>query len=114
MAKGLLKSGAKPARGGKRAGAGRPPDWLKKKCSSLVDKNKLLEFVMRVAVGEETEQHVTKEGDVVDVAPSTHDRLRAVEMLLDRGFGKPAQAVELGGADGQPLTVNLITYGGKA
>lgn len=83
--------------GGKRAGAGRPPDWLKKKCSELIDKNKLLEFVVGVATGEETEVHVTKDGDVVDCAPSIHDRLRAVEMLLDRGYGKPNQSTTLDG-----------------
>lgn len=75
-------------RGGKRAGAGRPADWLKAKCASIVDKKKLVEFVARVASGEETEPHVTKDGEVIDCAPSIHDRLKAVEMLLDRGFGK--------------------------
>lgn len=79
-------------RGGKREGAGRPPDWLKKKCASIIDKKKLVEFIGRVASGDETEPHVIKEGDIIDCAPSIHDRLKAVEMLMDRGFGKPTSS----------------------
>lgn len=31
--------------------------------------------------------------------------------LLDRGWGKPAQAVELGGKDGGGILVKIINYG---
>lgn len=103
--------------GGKRKNAGRPPDWLKKKCADLLDKNKLVDFLARVANGDETEPHIVRSGGDVSIeesAPSIHDRLRAVEMLLDRAYGKPAQAVELGGAGGGPLTIQIVNYGGKA
>ncbi len=84
--------------GGKREGSGRKPDWLKEKCRNLLDKNKLLEYLAKVASGDETEQRVTvvREGneahtEVVEVKCSTHDRLHAIELLLERGFGRPAQ-----------------------
>lgn len=97
MSKGLLKSGAKPARGGKREGSGRKPDWLKTKCADLVDRNKLLEFVASVANGKETEVHYDKLGNAFDAACSIKDRLHAVELLLERGYGKPVQGIEHSG-----------------
>lgn len=109
----------KPPRthGGKRDNAGRPPDWLKEKCKSLIDKNNLLEFVSRVANGEERQTVVVKNGPnesfTEEIPCDTKDRLRAVEMLLDRGFGKPAQALEVGGADGGPLTIQVVQYAVK-
>jgi len=83
-------------RGGKRKGAGRPPDWLKKKCAEIADKNKLVEILAHIAVSGEKDS----------------DRLRAIEMILDRSNGKPVQAVS--GVDGGPITVQMIHYGGKA
>lgn len=76
--------------GGKREGAGRKPDWLKLRCQKLIDRHKLLDYLARVAAGKETEQRSTKDG-AVTVEVSAHDRLHALEMLLDRGFGKASQ-----------------------
>lgn len=39
---------------------------------------------------------------------------QAVDSMLDRTFGKPAQSLELGGKDGQPITVKIVQYGGTA
>lgn len=83
--------------GGKRDGSGRKPDWLKEKCASLVDRNKILEFVADVAAGTETEIHYDKLGHAFEAACSIKDRLHASEILLERGFGKPVQGVELSG-----------------
>lgn len=104
MAKGLLKSGAKPAKGGRREGSGRKPDWLKEACKKILEQKKLLQYLGRVASGEETEQQVivVREGnkahtEVEEVRCSTKDRLHAVELLLERGFGKPAQEIQHSG-----------------
>lgn len=101
--------------GGKREGAGRKPDWLKTKCASLVDKHKLLEYLARVAAGEETEQRVVvvREGnsahtEIEEVKCSPHDRMHAIEMLLERGYGKPVQGVEVGGKDGAPIAFDVV------
>jgi protease II len=104
-----LRSGAQQAHGGKRAGSGRKPDWLKTKCADLVDRNKLLEFVASVANGDETETHYDKEGNAYEGAATIKDRLHAVEMLLERGYGKPAQSVELSGAGGVPLVIEYVS-----
>jgi len=34
----------------------------------------------------------------------------ACTALLDRGWGKPAQSLEVAGKDGGPLVVNLVKY----
>jgi hypothetical protein len=34
--------------------------------------------------------------------------LAAAQALLDRGFGKPSQAVEMSGPDGEPLVVSWL------
>lgn len=118
MAKGLLKSGAKPAHGGRRPNSGRKPDWLKERCKKLIDRKQLLNYVARVASGEETEQQVVtmREGtstrfEVVDVKCSTKDRLHAIEILLERSFGKAPQAVQLQDQDGNPPVWNIKIVG---
>ncbi len=68
--------------------SGRPADWLIKKCQSLVDKKKLVEFLANVASGHEFPQLATSEGEVLPLPPSIKDRIRATEILLNRGFGK--------------------------
>jgi hypothetical protein len=94
--------------GGKREGAGRKPDWLKEKCKKLIDRKKLLDYLARVAAGEETEERATKYG-AVTVAVSAHDRMHAIELLMDRGFGKALQAVEHSGS--VATTFNIIIEG---
>lgn len=37
-------------------------------------------------------------------------RVAAACALLDRGWGKPAQSVEVGGEDGGPLVVKVISF----
>lgn len=81
--------------GGKRDGAGRPPDWLQDKCKSLLDKHKLIDFVAGVASGEEVERSVTQFGKVFYHVAGVKERLRAVEMLKDWAYGKSPQNVSL-------------------
>lgn len=38
-------------------------------------------------------------------------QISAAKELLDRGFGRPAQAVELAGKDGGELTIQLVRFG---
>lgn len=89
----MKKTPPKP-NGGRREGSGRKPDWLKERCRELIDSNKLLDYAARVAAGKEYEDRVTKDGESYKVGVSTHDRLHAFEILMDRGFGKPIQALE--------------------
>lgn len=81
-------------------GGGRHPDWLKAKCAKILKDKKLIEFLGNVASGKDVEQKINENGEVLKVPADVKDRLRAVEMLLDRGFGKPIPDIEgLGGGD---------------
>jgi hypothetical protein len=101
-----FKKGHKFSKGGARPGSGRPSDWLRDKCQGLISRHKLIEFLAQVASGEYME-------NVFDGSQKTglmrsaeaKDRMRAVEMLLDRGFGKAQQSIE---HSGNLQTGNLV------
>lgn len=90
--------GSKPG-----SGVGRKPDWLKEKCRKIIGDAKLVEFLGKVAGGANTEQVVTDQGETLSVPAPIKDRLRAVEMLLDRGYGKASQPIEHSGDSGSRL-----------
>lgn len=90
--------------GGARPGAGRKPGWLADKCQEVIDKHKLYDWLGSVAAGLETEERITKDG-VVRVGACVHDRLKALEMLMDRAHGKAQQAVEVSGHDNGPIKI---------
>lgn len=105
-----FKRGHKLAPGGARENSGRPPDWLKNKCQELIDKHKIIEFICDVASGEYTE--VVFDGELkreIRVSAKADERLKAANMLLDRGFGKPVQDVRPVDGEGnyKPLVVML-------
>lgn len=102
-----FKKRNKLASGGKRKGAGRAPDWFRQKCESIISRNKLVEFMADVANGEKVDRYVTEFGHVVDVPASVKDRMRAVEFLSDRAFGKATEHHELSGS----LTLESIVGG---
>lgn len=91
--------------GSKNPNAGRPPDWLKSKCQDLIDKNDLVGFLSNVASGEDMEQVVTDAGEAIRCPASIRDRLRAAEMLLDRGFGKADSKMDLAVTANGPVVI---------
>lgn len=87
--------------GGTGAG-GRPVEVLRRKCRAEIETRKGIEFVAGVMDGSETEDVVATSGkgkdavtEVVPVRPKIRDRLYAAELLLDRGYGKPPQTLEV-------------------
>ncbi len=58
---------------------GRPPDSIKELCRAYVLNDKLIERLCKIAVS----------------APRHNDQIKAIELLLDRGFGKAEQAIDL-------------------
>lgn len=88
---------------GLSAQKGKDLDWLKEKCRELVRRDKIVEFLANVAKGEPVEQAVGSEGEVISIPASVRDRIKATELLLDRGFGKASQPMELSGQDGSPF-----------
>lgn len=71
---------------------GRKAYWFTERCNDILDEEKLVEFVGRVAAGKETEEVIVRNGttfDRVRKACSTMDRLSAFKMLAEWGIGKP-------------------------
>lgn len=89
----FLKGAPNPG-GTKNNGGGRPPDWLKKKCQDIIQKNKLIEWLGKVAAGADVDQQINLNGECLKIPASVKDRLKAIEMLQDRGWGKPTQEIE--------------------
>jgi len=89
------KRDPRQGQGGARPGSGRPAEWLKAKCREIVDRNKLVEFLGRVAKGEDIDQMVTPMGECLKVPASVKNRIAATTELLDRGYGKPNQVIEV-------------------
>lgn len=77
---------------------GRPPDWLKAKCQKIIEKRKLIDWLGDVAEGKNVERHIGIEGDVTLVPARAQDRLRAMEMLMERGWGKASQPIDHAGS----------------
>lgn len=92
---GRLRNGNPTGKGGHREGAGRKPEWLKAACQKIIVEKKLVQFLGKVANGEDMEQVVTDAGVSIAVPAAVRERLKATEMLLDRGFGKATQIVGL-------------------
>ena len=40
-----------------------------------------------------------------------NDRIRAIEIILNRGYGTPVQSIEIGNKDDDPFNVMSLTYG---
>ena len=73
---------------------GRPPNAIKELCKEYVFNDKLIEKLAKIA------SHPKH---------SPRDQIRAIEVLLDRGFGKAEQSVELTTHDAdRPTTEALI------
>lgn len=103
-----LRKGYDPnrAKGGKRANAGRTPDWLKGRCREAGPG--IIEFLIKVATGGPMEQVVNAEGEVIGVPAAVKDRIKAAEVVLERGYGKVPQAIT--GEDGGPVTFKVVKY----
>lgn len=81
--------------GGARPGSGRPPEKLKQMCRSIVDKYKLVQKLGKIANGQNVDRVVTDIGKVIKVPASVNNQISATTELLDRGYGKPNQIIEV-------------------
>lgn len=87
------------ARGGKREGAGRPAGSRNKVTADIKE--------LAQSFGEEAITHLVEIARNGDAPPAA--RVAAVKEILDRGYGKAKQDVELTGANGGPVeTVTRI------
>ena len=97
-----FEKGHKFAKGGKRAGAGRKPNWFKELCAEELEKNKAagIQLIGKIYRGEADIEHASVSfGQVVKytLKPSAQDSIAAGVFLRDSSEGRPAQAVNLGG-----------------
>lgn len=102
-----FKKGNKLAKGGAREGSGHPSDWLRSYCQDAIKKHKLFNFLVEVAKGEYTHYEFDSKGKkrAMKRCAEVKDRMKALEMISDRGFGKPVQDIEL---KGESASGNLI------
>lgn len=61
------------------------------------DGKEIVDFFLKVFRGEDIDRR----------RPKLKDRVDAGSWLTDRGYGRPAQAVELSGPDGEPIKTDL-------
>ena len=96
----LNRSGLNRGNPGNKGG-GRPHDWLKEKCQGIVEKKRLIEFLANVASGDPFVEKITIKGETIEKTKESaevRDRLKAVEMLKDWGFGKAPQELQHSGS----------------
>lgn len=91
-----LRNGVQGTRGGRRPGAGRPPDWFKMRCREIACSPKFLVWAKKVIEGEPVETRLTQDGRLIMMPAPVLSRLAMWESLADRAFGKPASIVEMG------------------
>lgn len=96
-----------------KPGSGRTPEWLKEKCREFIEKDKLVEFLSSVANGSKVRDVFLDNGSIVPCAAEVKDRMKATEILLDRGFGKAPQDVNLNGSISFDLVSALMEERGK-
>lgn len=109
----MFKNCPKPT-GGARPNSGPKPYWVRAQCLKAirgVKKNpSAIKFLEQVWRGEINDHKVTKDGDVIEVPASIHDRTFAATYLIDQGGGKAAQSMAVSGTDGSPLTVKIVNF----
>lgn len=76
---------------------GRPSDWFREQCQIAIQEARGIEFARDVLAGKDFPQLATGDGEVLPLPPALKERLKALEFLSDRGYGKPNQSVEVSG-----------------
>lgn len=98
--------GQKSKRGGKRPGAGRKKG-SKNKCTADA----------KVALSALAQQHTeTALNALIDIASNGESeaaRVSAAVAILDRGYGRPPQSLNLGGPNGERLGVTVEFVSGR-
>src|SRR5580765_4557270 len=80
--------------GGTGAG-GRPKDVWRQRVRDALERAGGLEFLVKVVKGEVREQVVNSDGNVVETAPKTRDRILAATILVEHAYGKAPQEIKL-------------------
>lgn len=68
-------------------------EWVKRESWEIIRKKRLIERLGKIASGDPVDT-VLQDGQFVMAAAPLAVQVRAIEELLDRGFGKSAQPIE--------------------
>lgn len=95
--RGEYKRGDKRKRGhgGKRAGAGRTPEWFKKEMAKIATRPEAIQLFKDVIDGKDVDEFITPEGEQVPVKPKAEVRLKFWAAAAERGFGKVTDEVNI-------------------
>lgn len=88
-----FKKGNPGGPGGARPGAGRPSEHLREMCQELISKRSLVERLAKFGSGDRIQQVVTDQGEEIPVPATAVVQVKAIEILLDRAYGKPDQSI---------------------
>lgn len=85
------------AKGGKRPGAGRPPGALNKVTADI-----------KALAQQHCEAAIIQLATILTTSESHQARIAAAKELLDRGYGKATQAVEMSGPEGGAIVTEFV------
>lgn len=104
--------GTKIGTGGARPGAGRTLNAIKELCREHVFNDQLVERLARIARGDAVNDYITEDGKVLKGiwAAKVNEQIAAAQILLERGFGKPEQSLDVTHHDDEdkPATEALV------
>ncbi len=92
-----------PGQSGNKGGRPRDVDGLR----ALIREHGpgLAKELIEIAAGRATRTGITALGNEVEIGPTMTERIKATEVLFSYWVGKPSQAIELTGANGDPLGI---------
>lgn len=110
MPKKPFQPGNKMAKGGKREGAGRPPETLRKLCRTLIHRKRGAHIVAEIMAGEHyiAKKITDEQGRHFEVKelPKPDTMISAFHELADRGYGKSIQEIAVTG--GLDLNISAV------
>ena len=80
--------------GGKKGRSGRPSSDFRTACKNIADKYKFLEMLAEIAIGNLGEKWIDKRGETQYDETSNSDRIKAIELVLAYGEGRPTQPLQ--------------------
>lgn len=97
----------KRAKGGYRVGAGRKPDKYKAKLRAIASDPEALKFIEEAIKGKDVDVRVIKD-EIVMAPPPASTRHAIWESVHDRGYGKPANVLDLDSLEEGMMVVSPI------
>ena len=94
MPKKLFQPGHKFAKGGKRPGAGRPPNWFREQCRDALERSGLVGRMEEIATGNAKIKNVIVVNGkkvIQPIRPSFRDQITAFEKIANIGIPQKSE-----------------------